>query len=240
MSTTIESGVGERISLLRASAGLSQRRFAELIGISPGYMSEVETGKKLPGSEVLIALKREFRVDINWLLAGEGEMQTGKDESVKASRADSLLAHYFTRFEAHELEMRDHQDQPGYVIPSTPPTRESVLEQFCGLYNQYGPVGVRVPTWMMKIYPTLNPDIVSKAIKSSASLRQMGKDEQQGRGQAWATVTPQDWTAWMAVITELMVNGITPADVLTQFRPPSLRAANPSQSPDTEVTDRMF
>jgi len=77
-----------------------------------------------------------------------------------------------------------------------------VLEQFCGLYNQYGPVGVRVPKWMVKFYPTLSPDIVSKAIKSSVRLRQTGKEEQQGRGQAWATVTPQDWTAWMAVITD--------------------------------------
>ena len=36
-----------------------------MIDMSPGYLSEVERGLKLPGSELYISLKRNFNVDID-------------------------------------------------------------------------------------------------------------------------------------------------------------------------------
>ena len=63
--------IGERFKEIRVRNGLKQQEFAKRIGTSSGYISEIESEKKLPGAETLLSLKREFDVDLNWLLTGE-------------------------------------------------------------------------------------------------------------------------------------------------------------------------
>lgn len=65
--------IGMRIQEVRKAAGLNQQGFAARLGTSSGYISELETGKSMPGAKFLISLKREFGADIDWLLTGEGE-----------------------------------------------------------------------------------------------------------------------------------------------------------------------
>jgi len=67
--------IGERLKQIRMGKGLTQKAFAELLGTSSGYISEIEQGKKMPGSEFLISLKRELGVSLDWFLAGEGGTQ---------------------------------------------------------------------------------------------------------------------------------------------------------------------
>ena len=67
----MDNTLGERLREFRKGKDLKQIPFCERIGISNGYLSEVENGKKTPGSEVLISLLREFPdIDIRWLLVG--------------------------------------------------------------------------------------------------------------------------------------------------------------------------
>lgn len=138
--------------------------------------------------------------------------------------ADELLVSRFYSFEAHEIEMRDHQDQPGVGIPPKSPTRENVLAQFCGLYNQFGPMGVGLPNWMSGKHPSLTPEIIIAAIKiiAPAQTHDMDKQSEQGK-QEWSTISPLDWSGWMAVVAELAANGVPPSEVLAQFRPPQQR-----------------
>jgi hypothetical protein len=42
-------------------------------------VSEIEKGKKLPGSEILTMLKQHFETDINWILTGDGEPFIGQN-----------------------------------------------------------------------------------------------------------------------------------------------------------------
>ncbi len=67
--------IGSRIKQIRSFHKLSQRAFGEKLDRkSSGYISEVETSKTKPGSDLLYSLIRAYKININWLLTGEGSM----------------------------------------------------------------------------------------------------------------------------------------------------------------------
>jgi transcriptional regulator with XRE-family HTH domain len=65
---------GSRFKEIRKQLGFSQSEFAEIINISQGFLSDLEKDKKICGSNVLLELKKNFNININWLLAGYGDM----------------------------------------------------------------------------------------------------------------------------------------------------------------------
>jgi transcriptional regulator with XRE-family HTH domain len=65
------STLGERVRQLRSEKKLSQQEFAERLGISQSFLSEVERDVKIPGGDMLLSLKRSFGASVDWLLAGE-------------------------------------------------------------------------------------------------------------------------------------------------------------------------
>ena len=83
--------IGSRFKLIRKEKSLTQKVFAETLSISPGYVSEIEKGKKIPGGEVLSSLKRIFQVDINWLLDGTGKMFLTENSNSALSEEHQLL-----------------------------------------------------------------------------------------------------------------------------------------------------
>jgi transcriptional regulator with XRE-family HTH domain len=62
--------VGKRIRQLRGF-DMTQREFAQLIGVSQGYFSHIERGEKEIGAAVLLKIGRAFNKSIEWLLTGE-------------------------------------------------------------------------------------------------------------------------------------------------------------------------
>jgi transcriptional regulator with XRE-family HTH domain len=60
-----------RCGLLGRGFYMTQREFAELVGVSQGYLSALENGEKEPGGAVLLAIGREFGKSVDWLLTGE-------------------------------------------------------------------------------------------------------------------------------------------------------------------------
>ncbi|QID32297.1 helix-turn-helix domain-containing protein [Pampinifervens florentissimum] len=69
----IYENIGERIKFLRQVLHLSQKEFANAIGISQSRLSKIEAGEPTKES-VLIAISRTFGVSLRWLKTGEGEM----------------------------------------------------------------------------------------------------------------------------------------------------------------------
>lgn len=67
------AGLGERIGQIVVAVGMSQREFAARVGISAGHLSAVIRGRKVPGPELLLAIRQRFRIDLNWLLTGQGD-----------------------------------------------------------------------------------------------------------------------------------------------------------------------
>jgi transcriptional regulator with XRE-family HTH domain len=50
---------------------MTQADLAHRIGVSQGYLSTVEHGQGEIGGEVLLALGREFKKSVEWLLTGK-------------------------------------------------------------------------------------------------------------------------------------------------------------------------
>lgn len=72
--------LGKRLNQIRKDRALSQQAFAAMLDTSSGYISEIEQGKKMPGSEFLLSLWRVFEVDLNWFLTGEEKEAAEKNE----------------------------------------------------------------------------------------------------------------------------------------------------------------
>lgn len=63
--------IGVRIRQIRMNAKLNQRDFASRLRISTGGISQIESGKVMPGGDFLLRIHQEFNVDITYLLTGE-------------------------------------------------------------------------------------------------------------------------------------------------------------------------
>lgn len=73
--TAGHTGLVSRIRAVRTWSGLNQREFAERLGVSRSYLSEVEAGKGKPNVEIVVGIATSFpAIDSLWLLAGDGEM----------------------------------------------------------------------------------------------------------------------------------------------------------------------
>jgi len=80
--------LGNRLKDFRKSYKITQQGLAERLNTSSGYISEIESGKTMPGGNFLISLKREFNINSNWLLTGEGDMFL--EDKNKASQIEDL------------------------------------------------------------------------------------------------------------------------------------------------------
>ena len=61
--------VGEIIKAKREERGLTLVEFAKLVGISPGYLSQLENGHKVnPKLELILSIIKELGIDMDMLL----------------------------------------------------------------------------------------------------------------------------------------------------------------------------
>ncbi|MBU2647854.1 helix-turn-helix domain-containing protein [bacterium] len=81
--------IGKNIRSFRNFLNLKQYKFAEKLGKSSGYLSDVESGKIIPGGDFLFSVKREFGVDLNSLFEEDCQdffiSKDQKDSSIKTS-----------------------------------------------------------------------------------------------------------------------------------------------------------
>lgn len=66
--------INERVQLVRNTAGLTLRQFAQMLGISAASVSLIETAKNGISNQTIFSICREFGVNETWLRYGEGEM----------------------------------------------------------------------------------------------------------------------------------------------------------------------
>ena len=75
--------LGEKVRTLRERAGLSQTELAEALDLSAssrGYISEIESGKKVPPTGKIVQLARFFNVTTDYLLLDE-QNDSAKDQT---------------------------------------------------------------------------------------------------------------------------------------------------------------
>ena len=66
--------VGNRIRQIRKALNLKGKEFAPRLNISGPSLSDLEKGKYYPNFEFLINISREFNVNLDYLIFGEGDM----------------------------------------------------------------------------------------------------------------------------------------------------------------------
>ena len=95
---------GEIIRARREEYNISLVDFARQVGISPGYLSQIENGKKTnPSLEVMMTIAQELDLDIDTLLGFDQETETpalripsllrlviAKDRNLKAPKTDEV------------------------------------------------------------------------------------------------------------------------------------------------------
>lgn len=66
--------IAGRLKAVRKALNLSLDKISQLTGFSKSLISEAENGKKKPSSIYLFGLIDLFKVNVNYVLAGEGSM----------------------------------------------------------------------------------------------------------------------------------------------------------------------
>jgi transcriptional regulator with XRE-family HTH domain len=66
----VAKGTGKRLEGFRKNLNLSQKEFAEKLGIPPNYISRYESGLHLPSPSVIKKMKTIFGLDDHWLVTG--------------------------------------------------------------------------------------------------------------------------------------------------------------------------
>lgn len=67
----------DRIKQVRESEGLTMDSFGNRIGITRSSVSLLESGKSNPSNQTIKFICREFKINEEWLLTGEGAMHSG-------------------------------------------------------------------------------------------------------------------------------------------------------------------
>lgn len=66
--------MNERLIEIRKSLNLSQKEFAEKIGLKQGSLSDLETGRAKIIDRVIFLISSKYHVNEKWLRTGEGNM----------------------------------------------------------------------------------------------------------------------------------------------------------------------
>ncbi|EEL7275979.1 helix-turn-helix domain-containing protein [Salmonella enterica] len=93
--------ISQKIRIMRKSEDLTQREFADIIGISYSALTSYEYGRNLPGLEITIKLFKHprFRKYRDWFLFDETDPKVGQVVPALAhiGQDDSELSHYGTK-----------------------------------------------------------------------------------------------------------------------------------------------
>lgn len=92
--------VAERIRTLREQEGLTQVDLSVELGISRGHLAMMETGRDLPGRDLLMAIAERFDVSLDWLSRGQGDMRPAKAMNEK----EALLLYAYRHMPEDEAE----------------------------------------------------------------------------------------------------------------------------------------
>lgn len=82
----------DRIKQIRELNKLSQRAFAERIGISGPSVARLESGENNPGEQTIRAICSEFCIRREWLMFGEKPMQVADMPNAPETLVPDLVA----------------------------------------------------------------------------------------------------------------------------------------------------
>ncbi len=109
--------LGNRIERARTSKGYNITQLSQRLAVKPMTLKAWETGKSEPRANKLSTLSGLLGVNINWLLAGDGDMPTfaaqptdAKKVAIKVSQAITLqqrLSRLLTELESDVAHLKE-------------------------------------------------------------------------------------------------------------------------------------
>ena len=108
---------GERVKEIRKNLSLTLEKFGEKVGAKKNTISAIETGRNSLTEQMAVSICREFNVNYDYLMTGEGEMfsnvpQTILDELCKQYDCDatdrSMIEEYLKLDAASRKILKDY------------------------------------------------------------------------------------------------------------------------------------
>jgi transcriptional regulator with XRE-family HTH domain len=82
-SRAVAMAIGARLKRFRDDV-MTQREMARRLGVSVGYLSDVENGKNKVNADIIVAISLHFpHVNTRWLLTGQGEMLLSERDEIR-------------------------------------------------------------------------------------------------------------------------------------------------------------
>ncbi|MCP5107838.1 MAG: helix-turn-helix domain-containing protein [bacterium] len=71
-----KESMGQRFRQFRETLDMTRTELAGRLGVTTASVINIETGKAVPPSGILIRLHGDFRLNLNWMLTGTESMRT--------------------------------------------------------------------------------------------------------------------------------------------------------------------
>ena len=84
----------KRLLTLIDTLNLSQKSFAEKIGVTNRALYNYLYEDRCPSPECLVKMHQLFKVNLNWLLTGEGKMFQDKKDEIFSEQEINLIKYY--------------------------------------------------------------------------------------------------------------------------------------------------
>lgn len=97
-------GTAVRLKQARKAKGYTQDALAAAIGVSRGVISNIEYEKAEPQPLVIRAICDVLQIKENWLLTGEGQMESSSDKEISTR----LLSEIYAAAKALSEEEQDY------------------------------------------------------------------------------------------------------------------------------------
>jgi len=94
-----------RIRKTRVKLDLSQDEFAQQMGCCKSSVINYETGKRVPGAGFLIDLVKNFGINPDWLLTGNGEIAALSSSLSVKEKKDPDLQHMLEHLQIPTMKM---------------------------------------------------------------------------------------------------------------------------------------
>lgn len=79
--------LGNRIRILRKQLSKSQEEFALDLGVTKQAISNIENSKSSPSPQVLYKLHTKLHVNLNYIIAGSGDVFVGSEKKEDLKKA---------------------------------------------------------------------------------------------------------------------------------------------------------
>ena len=83
--------LGQRIRARREELNIIQQELADSLGITPQYISAIETDRKIPSLDFISELSKKLGMSIDYLVFGDEEKESTIGDIVISIKADETL-----------------------------------------------------------------------------------------------------------------------------------------------------